>query len=445
MLLEFSAENFLSFKKAEFSMLAANSVKELEVGPSSSVAMLPGKGERILKAAVIYGANGSGKSNFISSMRFFKYVILNSSRDDSILSQLSDLKFQFDDDSPRSSTRMEMVFSIEDNRYRYGFSLGKSDIETEWLFILPSGRLRESYCFKRKKNDYSINAKFMKGASALREKTRANALFLSTCAQFNISVALEIADWLASKFRVVSGVSDTAIFYTASQMLKNAELKDLIVKFIAQVDPGIKEILISERDTKELPDILITFINEFEKNPYYELDKAKGFSPLEISSKRIRFNKDGSLDSLSLPFEKESLGTQKLLAILGPWLITILAGGVLIIDEFGSSLHTKLALELLKLFQIPANKGGQVVLATHDINLLRKDALRRDQIWFTEKNNFGESSLFSLLEYKEDAAVRNDASYRKDYLAGKYGAIPYLGDIEKFHRDFLADDGAPKS
>ena len=124
--------------------------------------------------------------------------------------------------------------------------------------------------------------------------------------------------------------------------------------------------------------------------------------------------------------------------MIGQWFDSLLNGKTLIVDEFGASLHTKLSFELIRLFQSTINRGAQLILTTHDTNLLRKDLFRRDQIWFVEKDKEGVSDLYSLVEYKINQAtsVRNDASFEKDYLQGKYGAIPFFGDIEQFVIDY---------
>jgi AAA15 family ATPase/GTPase len=141
-----------------------------------------------------------------------------------------------------------------------------------------------------------------------------------------------------------------------------------------------------------------------------------------------------------MDFGLESRGTQKLFALLGPLLDTIENGKILIVDELDSRLHTKLTIELLKIFESKINKkNAQLIFASHDTNLLRGDLFRRDQIWFAEKNPIGDTDLYSLVEYKinKEISVRNDASFEKDYLIGKYGAIPYFGNIEKFLNEFV--------
>jgi AAA15 family ATPase/GTPase len=148
------------------------------------------------------------------------------------------------------------------------------------------------------------------------------------------------------------------------------------------------------------------------------LDSAK---EVAIYTLHPKFNAQSAfLQYETMPFELESKGTSKLFSLLGPIIDTIQNGKILIIDELDSRLHTLL------------------IFASHDTNLLRKDLFRRDQIWFTEKDNIGATDLYALVEYKvNQATVRNDASFEKDYLLGKYGAIPFLGAIQKFITDFL--------
>ena len=160
---------------------------------------------------------------------------------------------------------------------------------------------------------------------------------------------------------------------------------------------------------------------------------------LNIQSEHNKYEGDDVIDTVAIPFQNESIGTVKIFALLGPWLDTLANGGILVVDEFGTSIHTKLSLELLRLFQCGLNNGdAQLVVTTHDTNLLRRDLLRRDQIWFAEKDSHGVSDIYSLVEYKVNQAtsVRNDATFSKDYLLGKYGAIPYFGNIDKFISDF---------
>jgi hypothetical protein len=204
-----------------------------------------------------------------------------------------------------------------------------------------------------------------------------------------------------------------------------------IIDFVRLIDLGINDITIKESDADKSTDSMTSGQRLMEPE-IAELKK------LEILSEHLRYEHDEVKDTMFVPFGIESLGTKKIFALLGPWFDTIIHGGTLLVDEFGASLHTHLSIELIKLFQSSLNTGAQLIITTHDTNLLRGDLLRRDQIWFTEKNKYGSSDLYSLVEYKIDQAssVRNDASYSKNYLLGKYGAVPYFGNIPQFIADF---------
>jgi AAA15 family ATPase/GTPase len=130
---------------------------------------------------------------------------------------------------------------------------------------------------------------------------------------------------------------------------------------------------------------------------------------------------------------QESAGTNKVIDLSGPIFDTLLNGGVLVADELDAKLHPLLTLSIIRLFQNPElnQKGGQLIFATHDTNILSICNLRRDQIYFVEKNSSGASDLYSLVEYNKEGKVRKDRSFEKDYISGRYGAIPYVGDFDK--------------
>lgn len=446
MLVDFTLRNFLSFKdEISFSMLAAKSVKEHEHSDSDGSCNLINvrhSESKLLKAAAIYGANGSGKSNLLTAMSFFKDMVLNSFRNDFILRQAKDLSYQFSVESKEEPSSFEMMFIIGDKRYRYGFEIYNESIESEWLFIKPLESSRESYCFKREKKNITVNSKTFKGARGISSKTRHNALFLSTCAQFNVEISMIIKEWFRKRFNILSGIDDDTIHYTANQYIHNAEMHKRIIEFIKVIDLGIKDIAVKESDVDNLPESVNQFVDALSGNSNIIKSEISDIKKIEIMSEHKRYEHGKLKDTLFTPFGIESLGTKKIFALLGPWFDTILNGGTLLIDEFGASLHTKLSLELIKIFQSSLNKDAQLIITTHDTNLLRGELFRRDQIWFAEKNEYGVSDIYSLVEYKinQATAVRNDATFNKDYLLGKYGAIPYFGNISKFITDF-SDNG----
>jgi AAA15 family ATPase/GTPase len=442
MLIDFTLRNFLSFKdEISFSMLAAKSVKEHDEGSSTetcNIIKVPYSDSKLLKVATIYGANGSGKSNLLSAMAFFKQMVLDSFSNDSILYQAKDLYYQFSVETNDEPSSFEMMFIIGDIRYRYGFEIYNESIESEWLFIKPLKSSRESYCFKREGRNITVNSKTYKGAGGISTKTRHNALFLSTCAQFNVEISMTIKEWFRKRLNILSGIDDDTIHYTANQYLNNPDMHKRIIEFIKIIDLGINDISIKESDADAAQEPINQFVSSTSKRPNVFQPDISAMKKIEILTEHKRYEFDQLKDTLLTPFGIESLGTKKIFALLGPWFDTIVNGGTLLIDEFGASLHTKLSIELIKIFQSNLNKNAQLIVTTHDTNLLRGELLRRDQIWFTEKNEYGASDLYSLVEYKINQAtsVRNDATFNKDYLLGKYGAIPYFGNIPQFLNDF---------
>ena len=441
MLLDFTIKNFMSYRdEVSLSMMASTTVKECEdMNGYSNISYLNDV-KRVLRTAAIYGANGSGKSTLVAALDIFKKMVLRSFVNEHIVKQLSSLYYRFDRIGKDEPVSMQMIFVCYNIRYRYGFEVLAGKIKNEWLFQLSADSTKESYCFKREGTLIKINGKVMKGARGVDSKTRANALFLSTAAQFNVDVAMVEKEWFRKRFNILSGLNDNTLAYTAKAFMYNTSIREQILKMIGIVDSCIKDVDVKE-NVKEFNEqsAPLEVLNRLGISLPSDLNKKIEQHELEISASHDVYQDGVVVGNERLNFNMESLGTTKLFALLGPFFDTIQNGGVLVIDEFGASLHTQLSMELLKLFYSPMNgSGAQLIITTHDTNLLRKDLLRRDQIWFAEKSGEGVSDLYSLVEYKVNQAnsVRNDASFSKDYLLGKYGAIPYFGNIDKFVQEY---------
>lgn len=433
----------MSYKnEVTFSMLASTTVKECESGNGSSNVSVVGKDKRVLRTAAIYGANGSGKSTVIAAMSVFRAMVLRSFIDETLVRNLSQMCYRFDVDSENQPISMQMVFICDGLRYRYGFEIFEGKVLTEWLYVLLANSTKESYCFKRDGQNLKVNSKVMSGTRGIAAKTRSNALFLSTAAQFNVSTAMTVKEWFRKRFNILSGLDDT-LAYTARAFMHNPLAHKQILSMMEIVDDCIKDVKIEENVKEVNPhepafNVLARLGINMTTDMNHRVEKIEHHE-LQINAIHKLYDHGEEIGDKPLNFKFESLGTTKLFALLGPFFDTIQSGGVLIIDEFGTSLHTQLSIELLKLFHSPMNvSGAQLVITTHDTNLLRKDLLRRDQIWFTEKSHEGISDLYSLVEYKINQAnsVRNDASFSKDYLSGRYGAIPYFGNLEKFISEY---------
>ena len=443
MLIEFTIRNFMSYRdEVSLSMVASTTVKECESNDGYSNIFIMDNGKRYLRSAAIYGANGSGKSSIIAAMDIFKSMVLQSFVDENIVKHLSRLYYRFNVDSTKEPVSMQMIFICNGERYRYGFEVCQDKVLTEWLYVLLKGSIKESYCFKREGQNIKVNSKVVKGARGVDKKTRSNALYLSTAAQFNVEVAMTVKEWFRKRFHVLSGLDDTLAF-TARTFMHNNVIRSQILEMIGIVDNCIKDVSVRENVKEVNPqdpsfEILTRLGINMPTDTSKQIERIEQHE-LEIQATHNLYNDNEVVGNESLNFKFESLGTTKLFALLGPFFDTIQNGGVLIIDEFGTSLHTQLSVELLKLFYSTMNVlGAQLIITTHDTNLLRKDLLRRDQIWFAEKSSEGVSDLYSLVEYKINQAnsVRNDASFSKDYLLGRYGAIPYFGNIDKFIKEY---------
>ncbi|MBL7784919.1 MAG: ATP-binding protein [Chitinophagales bacterium] len=455
MFIQFSVGNYLSFKDtATFSMVGYAPIKEHE-SETASINVFYDSTEKLklLKSSVFYGANGSGKSNMVSAIGFFRNFILTSSNEkqaDDIINVIQFLLSSETDDKP---SFFEMIFYINNIRYRFGFEADQEKIHAEWLFSLNQAiSVKESKLYTREFQKISINRQSFKEGKGLESKTRPNALFLSTVAQLNGEIATKILKWFKTDFNIVSGLQNHTTSYTVAKFQKDIEFKKTVIEFFKSIQIGFDDIEIVEENNilgKSLS-IVPDELSEEVDNVILALRslqaKARKSENVDSDTKQISINTfhkkynniEEFVEYAIIDFGLESKGTRKLFSLLGPIIDTIRNGKILIVDELDSQLHTLLTMELIKFFHSKANKKAQLIFASHDTNLLRKDIFRRDQIWFTEKNKIGATELYSLVEYKiNQATVRNDASFEKDYLLGKYGAIPFLGDINKFKNDFL--------
>ncbi len=429
MLLEFEVGNYLSFKApVRFSMLAANPIKEFLDENTFMVGRY-----RLLKSAVIYGANASGKSNFLNAMAFMRRFVLESSKEMQVEDEIRVMPFKFDTNTENAPSHFEACFLLNDRRYRYGFEVDKSAVRKEWLFCTEKSK--EDTLFLRDGDGIDVSGDFGEGKE-LEEKTRNNALFLSVVAQFNGVIAGGILKWFRG-FRTLHGLLDRQYEKFTMQLLQNETMRPLLVEFIRRADVGIKDLSVSEVPGDEqilqgFPEIL---------------QEARKLRQFRIATVHEKF-RDGDKEGVAtLDFSREeSEGTKKFFRIAGPILDCLKNGYVVAVDELDAKLHPLLTKAVVRLFNSSESnpKNAQLIFATHDTNLLQYGKLRRDQIWFTEKTEQAATDLYSLAEIKlaEGAKVRNDAAIEKNYIQGRYGAIPFLGDLGALLKE--ENSGAPR-
>lgn len=421
MLLEFTIGNFLSIKTKKTLSLEATSIKEHF---ETNVVKLDRF--QLLRGAVIYGANAGGKSNLIKAMSTMRRIV-KQSFDASSTDELGITPFLLSTETSDEPSFFEILFLIGTVRYRYGFEVDNTSVKSEWLF---ESRIKsERPLFIREADGIDVAPSF-KEAKDLEEKTRDNALFLAVVDQFNGSTAKSIMKWF-SNFITISGLSHERYKNVTFKMLEDENTKPQLLDFYKKLDLGFDEIDLEKKpfDTK---DITKLFNEEFTKQ---FLSDIEGKSKIEIKTIHKKYNNENEV----VGFEKfdmrrqESSGTNKVFNISGPIFDVLKDGGVLIIDELDASLHPLMTLMITKLFNSSEfNKmNAQLIFATHDTNLFEYGHYRRDQIYFVEKDFYGASDLYSLVEYKEDGGkkIRKDRSFEKDYIQGRYGAIPFIGNL----------------
>ena len=426
MLIEFSVENFRSFREMQTLHLQAAAIKSKDPKLDEyNVCKLTDK-LSVVKSKVIYGANASGKSNLVKAMAVFFRIFRHSLQDEKTLKSWL-VPYFMDTTSFQKPTYFQIQFRTDGRTYRYGFEANESVIVSEWLYS-SDGQGPESYYFRRDEKGIEVNSRtFKEGARLIIGKDempplyRANALFLPLVAAFNGPTAQKIIQYFTENYAIHSGIDDAMARSIAMDAFSNELMRKKMADVLKQADLGIEDL-----DNIDVPEELL---NEAAKEHYQKL-VAEGKKPIAVITKRRPLDEAGN-PTAAVPFllTDESYGTQKLFW-LSPFLINALEkGGLLVIDEFGSSLHVRLIRAIIDLFHNPKTNphNAQLIVATHDTHLLDQRLFRRDQIAFVEKSRDGESILTDLVEFK---GVRNDASLESDYLMGKYGAVPLTNQFE---------------
>lgn len=427
MLLEFSVGNYLSFKTKTTLSLAATSIKEHVDTNIFSTDRLD-----LLKGAVIYGANASGKSNFIKAMSTMRRLVLQSFEQSST-DELNIVPFLLNTVTEKSPSFFETVFVIDNIRYRYGFEVDDRQIHAEWLFEAPKNADRP--LFIREADGIEVMKNFPEGKD-LEERTRENALFLAVADQFNGKISKKIMQWF-NNFITISGLSHEGYKGVTFGMLENKQTGATLLNFYKKLDLGFDDINVNKKpfDPKELP-------NDMPEGLFKQLvTDLEGAFRIDIKTIHKKYNAKGKLVG-NVEFDmrsQESSGTNKLFNISGPVFDVLNDGGVLVVDELDASLHPLLTLAVTKLFNSREfnQNNAQLIFATHDTNLLYYGNYRRDQIYFVEKDTYGSSDMYSLVEYKEEGkTVRKDRSFEKDYIEGRYGAIPFIGNLSNVVKEW---------
>lgn len=412
MLVEFRAENFRSIKdRIVFSMVASND-KSLEDSNviATNVESIP----KLVVSAGIYGANASGKSNFLKAISYMQAVLresLNAPTDATFNVQ----PFLMDKSFEKKPSEFEITYLDGKVRYQYGFAINRERIVEEWLYVYKTAKpqcwFTRTYNTESGVDEYYFGPNLLGQKEIWKESTRRNVLFLSIAAKLNSVQLKPIYEWVINKL-VIFGLDTNYSSDATIAKIGNTSEKSEVLKFLSSADFGIKDVEIDVRKV-------------LKQNINFNLEKRISQSTFEDSEASFPvFVHETENGTGKIEFNEESLGTQRFFALTGSIIEIIRGGKILVFDELDASLHTLLARKIIELFHDPVINCNfsQLIFSTHDTNLLSNNLLRRDQIWLVEKDKYQASKLYSI----NDFSPRKQENFEIGYLTGRYGAVPFF-------------------
>jgi hypothetical protein len=364
-----------------------------------------GDKKKCVKAAVLYGANASGKSNVLNAFWFMVNFVLTS-HEKQLNKPTDRVPFKFDRDSVKKPSSFEVIFIHNSVRYAYGFSAIETEVTDEFLYYYPNGR--QAIIFERKNKDEYRFTTDIDTQNSLKERNSPNKLYLSTAANWNYDKVKPVFEWFAS-CSIICRYSQTEAYGINAAELRDDDYRASIASMLQVADFGIKSLEINDRAGKR-----DAMLSKVLLNIYSNVD---AIHQVDTSS--------GQTESYSLNMTEESDGTNSYFALIGIVKKALDNGGLIVVDEMDSHLHPLLTRSIIALFNSDEHnpKSAQLIFTSHNTNLLDLDIFRRDQIWFTEKNEkTAATDLFSLFDF----SVRKDAKLEKSYLLGRFGAIPFI-------------------
>lgn len=432
MLLQFSIKNYKSFKeKATFSLIASNYDKDIR--EDDNVYYDEKFNLRILKSAVIYGANASGKSKLLDALGFMKYFVISSSKESQKGDKIDIEPFKLSSETENLPSEFEVIFTHNETLYRYGFEVNKTKVISEWLYY--KAKSKEIELFYRDEQNFETHSRnFSKGRMVIKEKLiRENALLISVASQFNDEISTNVIDWF-SDFKTISGLSESGFRGFTLNKTEDPNYKKEILNLLKAADLGITDIQIQTLEIEDLPKDLPEEIRSKIIKDLKEDNSKKLLGDIFTIHQKYDRSKN-IVESINFSLDdEESSGTRKFFALTGPILHVLENGYTLFVDELDSKLHPNLVCKIVSLFNSSEfnKKNAQLVFNTHDTNLLDSGLFRRDQIWFTNKDKFGESQLYSLADFKS-SKVKKTENFEFNYIKGKYGAVPFLGHFDELN------------
>lgn len=423
MLIQFSVENYRSILgRQTLSMAASKYFKEQEQSntfDAGSIEQVP----RLLGSNVIYGPNASGKSTLVGALGFMRDCVINSAKESQADEEIDVAPFKLTAASREADSEFEAAFVEDGVRYQYGFRCNRERFTEEWLFAYPEGRTQKwfqrAFDPHNNKDDYRFSTSFLGGRKRQdwREQTRGNALFLSTALQFNNEQLKPVLNWFQKRLRIIKAHQPFAPGFTVARCREDADRRRILA-FMNSADLPIADIQIKSQmfSPDFLPEDMPTTLRD---------EISQQMTGKEIVQVKFMHEDVETHEAIEFDQEEESDGTRALFAFAGPWLDVIENERVLVVDELDTSLHPLIVHYLVRLLH-RQNRKAQVIFTTHDTTLISQKILRRDQIWFMEKDDKNATQLYPLSDY----SPRENEAIERGYLNGRYGGIPFLKDLD---------------
>lgn len=413
MLLEFRIRNYRSIRdEIVISFVASGDKKlaETHLMPTG-IKSLP----NVVRSAVVYGPNASGKSTLLQAIAFMRAVVAESATTMQLGQTFNVQPFRLDAAWISQATEFEMSFMLDGVRHQYGFSLTPERIVSEWLLVYRAAKPQQwfsrSFDEQTKTSSYEFSTHLTGPRKLWQESTRPNALFLSTAAQLNSELLGPVFRWLVEN-PVYFGAGLTPPPDFTTELLQTEVGKNAVRNFLTSADISISDVVSVQR-----PSVQQKIMFGPEGTQVTREDR-------EIHTPQfVHMTERGSA---SFELHEESQGTQRLYALAAPVLDVLQHGRLLIVDELDSSLHPLILRQLVRMFHQPEHnpRGAQLIFTTHDTSLLDRSLFRRDQIWFTEKDRDQASCLYPLTDF----SPRETEAWERGYLIGRYGAVPFLNE-----------------
>jgi hypothetical protein len=429
MLLSFRVANHRSIRDEQ----------QLKLSPVYDVDRPEGTRWEAVPVAALFGANASGKSNVVDALRYMARMVRSSHQDAEPGEGVVRCPFLLDEGGAEEASWYVVDLLLGGVRHTYGFSVDSERVLDEWLYTYPHGRKRT--VFQRSADEIHFGEAMPKREMDLvRSITEPNALFVSVAARSRQQVVRPVYDWFQEALRFRTADSSPERNPALWQMLGDERQKAAIVKLLRAADLGIEGVGVEKRSSPE------SHWHTYVEMPIRSTTADAIIKSLtqttaerRVSGTRIWVEQRGRNGTTRMGLENQSEGTRALLTYAAPVLQALADGGMLVVDEIDSSLHPRLTTQVIRLFQDRGTNphGAQLLLTTHDSSLLGRsggeDILKRDQVWFVEKDEYGETTLFPLSDFKP----RQEENRERRYLGGSYGAVPFLSD-ERFEAAIAA-------